>query len=284
MKTRLAEVEVSDRRLGRNINHDPRSLSYLVEPATADQSVVWERHISILDQGNLGSCTGNAETGLLGSSPFYETLGNLTVLDQAFAVALYSLATHIDPYDGEYEPNDTGSDGLSINKAAQQKGLISGYQHAVNLSQALGLIQKGPFIIGTNWTSNLDEPDAEGIVHNPSSGQIRGGHEYVCRERDAARGLWWFDNSWGESFGLKGRFAYDDAGLTLLMGQGGDMTQSVPLTEPSPEPTPPTADPDVLAWWAQVKPWATGHFMTKLTKAHMAAEASLKLAHTKGLR
>jgi hypothetical protein len=38
------------------------------------QTKVWTRRIPVLDQGDLGSCTGNAATGVLGSEPFYGTL------------------------------------------------------------------------------------------------------------------------------------------------------------------------------------------------------------------
>ena len=283
MKIIIPEIRYPGRRLGRNINHDPRSLRFVVRPAKVDKSVAWPRHIPILDQGDLGSCTGNAETGLLGSDPFWPTL-NATIqseLNEDMAVKIYSMATQIDPYAGEYPPDDTGSDGLSVNKAAKQLNFISGYVHATSVDEAKTLIQQGPFITGTDWTTPMDNPDANGIIKKPASGEVRGGHEYVCRERDAERGLWWFDNSWGTSFGKDGRFAYDDAGLAALMARGGDITQSVPLTEPPPTPTP--ADPDLEAWWTLTKPWATGHTFSTKTKAGKAANACIDLAKKKGL-
>src|SRR5215471_13722721 len=206
MKIIIPEIKYPGRRLGRNINHDPRSLRFLVPPAKVDKSMTWPRHIPILDQGDLGSCTGNAETGLLGSDPFFPTLPQGTVLNEDMAVRIYSLATQIDPYEGTYPPEDTGSDGLSVSKAAKQMGFTSGYVHATSVDEAKTLIQQGPFIIGTDWTTNMDSPNSEGIIKKPTGGQVRGGHEYVCRQRDAERDLWWFDNSWGESFGLQGRF------------------------------------------------------------------------------
>ena len=35
----------------------------------------WERVLAVLDQGQLGSCTGNAGTGALGTQPFYDAVG-----------------------------------------------------------------------------------------------------------------------------------------------------------------------------------------------------------------
>ena len=52
----LVEQVIPQRRLGRNLRHDPRSLRYLVQPATVPQTKVWERRIPVLDQGDLGSC------------------------------------------------------------------------------------------------------------------------------------------------------------------------------------------------------------------------------------
>jgi hypothetical protein len=168
-----------------------------------------------------------------------------------------------------------------VSKAAKQLNLISGYVWATSVQEALTLIQKGPFIIGTDWTTAMNQPDTNGIIKKPASGEARGGHEYVCRERDAQAGLWWFDNSWGDSWGKNGRFAYDDAGMSALLARGGDVTQPLPLGEPMPPPAP--VDPDLAAWWADVKPWATSHTFSHKSKAGIAAYASIDLAQKKGL-
>jgi hypothetical protein len=48
--------------LGRNVFHDSRNLSYpWRHSGAAPASTMWTRHGGILDQGDLGSCTGNAE-------------------------------------------------------------------------------------------------------------------------------------------------------------------------------------------------------------------------------
>ncbi len=279
----IPEIKLGKHRLGRHINHDPRSLRFVVPPAKVDKSVVWPRHIPILDQGNLGSCTGNAETGALGCDPFWPTFDAATQasLNEKMAVKIYSLATTIDPYQGQYPPTDTGSDGLSASKAAKQLNFISGYVWATSLAEAMTLIQNGPFIAGTDWTTNMDKPNSEGIIKDPAGGQVRGGHEYVCRERDADKGLWWFDNSWGGTWGKSGRFAYDDAGLTALLGRGGDLTSSVPLTSPPPVPIP--GDPDLVTWWTATKPWATGRTFVAGSKGGVASKACIDLAAKKGL-
>jgi hypothetical protein len=67
-------------RLGRHQWLDARSLAYMIEndvhargKPLRDQE--WERVLVILDQGQLGSCTGNAGTGALGTQRFYDAVG-----------------------------------------------------------------------------------------------------------------------------------------------------------------------------------------------------------------
>lgn len=271
-------------RLGRHVNHDPRSLRYVVPKAVVDKTVKWNRRVPAFDQGNLGSCTGNAEAGCLGTDPFFSTLPNLQI-NEDLAVKLYSLATKIDPYSGSYPPDDTGSDGLSVSKAAKQLGYISGYVHATSVDGCKTMIQQGPFIVGSDWTTNMDAAGSDGIIPNPAGGSVRGGHEYECFARDAEADLWWFWNSWGVTWGFNGTFAYNSAGLAALLLRGGDATQSVPITAPAPTPTPtPTpTDQDLVDWWKATEPWAIEHHSTH-SIAGIAAHACLDLADKKGLR
>lgn len=244
---RIEESVVPGRRLGRHVNHDPRSEAYRVQAAGTPQSKRWARMIPILDQGDVGSCTGNATVGVLGTQPFYGDLAariaaGLT-LDEPEAQKLYSAAEVIDGGQG-YPPEDQGSSGLSVAKAALAAGLISGYQHATSVEEAQTAIQSGPFIVGTNWLTSFDSPDAEGIVTITPTATVRGGHEYECLGWDAQRDLWEFDNSWGTSFGVGGSFFYSSETLATLLAQDGDATPFVPLSQPAPVPVPakPTDD------------------------------------------
>lgn len=252
----LAEEWVAGQRLGRNINHDGRSVAYRVGRAAKPTSAAWERRIPILDQGNLGSCTGNATVGCLGSEPFYsvESPAQEQGLDEALAVAIYSDATKIDDAPGTYPPTDTGSDGLSVAKVARTRGYISGYQHVMSLEEAYAAILDGPFIFGGLWMSGMDTPTSEGIV--TPTGHARGGHEWLAREYDAARDLWKCDNSWSDLWGLNGSFLFDSAAMQWLLGQQGDATTFVPITQPAPVPAPPAPAPTPADFpLPQVQPW-----------------------------
>lgn len=245
-KRRIPERVVPGKPLGRHVNHDSRSLNYLVPeiPKKAVATALWERRTPILDQGNLGSCTGNAACGSLGTDPFFGSLtGKIAAglkLDENEAVALYSAATKLDSAPGSYPPDDTGSDGLSVAKAAKNAGLISAYLHITSVAAAQNAIQTGPFIVGTNWYEGMDNPDSTGLVK--PTGAVRGGHEYLCVGYDADKDLWHFDNSWGTSYGVDGTFCYSSATFKKLLAEQGDATVFVPLAAapfpPNPTPTP----------------------------------------------
>lgn len=246
LRIQLPEIVVPGKRLGRHINHDPQSLRYLVPETSTPGSASWDARIPVLDQGNTGSCTGNATTGELGSEPFFSTLDpSGPPLDEAFALNLYHLATTLDPYDGTFPPDDTGSDGLSAAKAAVQVGDAVGYVHATSIGSAHTLIQHGPFALGLAWRTGCDNPDGRGLISY--SGRVRGGHEVCVVAYDSATNTWTIRNSWGPSWGKDGYCYVTDADLVKILADQGDATQLVPITAPAPVPTPPAPGPSAVS-------------------------------------
>lgn len=280
---KIYHIPSRDPRLKRHIHHDERSrqFAFPTEGLTV-QTVKHLRHIPILDQGQVGSCTGNAGIGDLAVDPLFGALPGSPryALDESGALKLYSDAEVIDG-DGPYPPNDNGSSGLSIAKALKNAGLISGYQHTFSLDAALKALSVTPFIFGTNWYDSMFNPDADGRVH--ISGSIAGGHEIMCRECDAENQRVWFDNSWGESWGVGGRFYLTFEDFGTLLAQQGDVTVLLPLTVPAPTPTPqppaptPTPGDPTATFVAIAKPWAAkrhsgdNRVMAEATKAWLAA-------------
>lgn len=260
-RERILKIQSLDPRLKRHINHDSRSRRYAFNTAGIKlTSVKHTRTIPVLDQGNLGSCTGNAGVGCLGTEPFASSgrVGTYS-LDEAGAVSLYAAATVADDYPGTYPPEDTGSDGLSIAKVLTAAGEISGYQWTFSLDDALKALVVTPFITGTYWYDGMFDPDPFGRVH--PTGSVAGGHEYVADELDVENQRIWFTNSWGTSWGEAGRFwmTWDDYGT--LLSQQGDVTIFTPADKPAPIPTPPPAptpviDPADLALYQAVVDWS----------------------------
>ncbi len=196
-------------RLGRHIEHDPKSRAFEATTRLSPiRSHQWERHVPPFDQGELGSCTGNAMAGCLATGPHYKADRKV---DESLAVEIYSHATRLDYIRGHYPPEDTGSSGLAVAKAASRMGLVHAYHHAFSLHGTLAALSLvGPVILGTAWYAAFDEPvgpQAELRI----GGEVRGGHEVqllgVDVEAKTIRGC----NSWGDGenaqFGPKGESA-----------------------------------------------------------------------------
>jgi hypothetical protein len=269
-------------RLGRHVNHDPRSRQFVFDGSNvALKTVRHSRYIPVLDQGNLGSCTGNAATGALGTGNFFGTLPAGLLLsqdsnvDEQFAVQLYSDATKADPYPGDYPPEDTGSDGLSVAKVLKARGLISGYTHTFSLDDALSALSTQPVIIGINWYESMFDPDGNGLVTISPKSPVAGGHEIVLDEINVEQKLVGSTNSWGTGWGVNGRFYLSFDTFGRLLGEDGDCTVFVPVNKPAPVPVPVPVD-DALANYpsAEVDPWMNSpHWWHKATVASRALKA-----------
>ncbi len=213
-------------RLGRNLWLDARSVLHMIEDnvqamGVPYQSKEWQRVVDILDQGDLGSCTGNAGTGALGTEPFYDVAGKdvLPAADdpsglEEYAVKLYSDATEVDAYAGRYPPEDTGSSGLAICKVLKTRGTIKGFRWARSAYGFIRLLQDGPVLQGMPWYNAFFEPDAKGFIDSnsnwPSSGHA-GGHEVEALgveldTQNVLDSVITYANSWTNSWGDAGRF------------------------------------------------------------------------------
>ena len=205
--------------LGRIVQHDPRSLNFAAPAAPTLKSVTHRRLCPPFDQGQLGSCTGNAMAGLLMTTPTHPRGVKLTEVD---AVKLYSYATTVDDAPGSYPPDDTGSSGLAVAKAAQHYGYITAYAHAFGLDHVLAALVLAPVIIGVNWYEGFDNPDANGWVH--ISGSVRGGHEFELVGLNVHTKSVTAVNSWGSEWGAGGRFRFSWDVLGQLLAEQGDAT------------------------------------------------------------
>lgn len=245
-------------KLGRNIRVDSRSLAFPYQPVSQIQTDGdWKRHVGPFDQGEVGSCTGNAAIGCMATGLYYETTFRKPLdpalpfsLDEAGAVACYEAATVLDSYPGIYPPNDTGSDGTAVAQALKNGGMISGYVHATTGKDAALALGEGPVIVGMKWFNSMFQVGEGGRMTVDRNSGLAGGHEIVFDKIDAGAGQAWFTQSWGPSWGVErdgvpGRawFTLDD--FETLVSDQGDVTVFVPVTAPAPAPAPvpPTPNP-----------------------------------------
>jgi hypothetical protein len=218
----LEEDPIAGQRLGRHIRHDERSRGFAVEAAPLGTltSVRHPRRVAPYNQARLGSCVPNTGCGVLSTEPFTHRY------HEASAIRYYRKVTAVDPWPGQWPPDDTGSDGLSMAKVFLSEGKIARYDHAFSLEAALTALQTTAVMIGMSWLTACDNPDADGLIHY--TGSVRGGHEIEADEVDVERRLVGFTNSWGPDWAAAGRFymSWDDLGTAL--DDQGDVTVLVP--------------------------------------------------------
>jgi hypothetical protein len=214
-------------RLGRHVEHDPRSRAFAVfESELGPIRVVNHRRYGVIfDQGQLGSCTGNALAGAVNTVPLHKS--GARVLVEKDAVSIYEQATIIDSVPGQYPPDDTGSSGLAVCKVGVKLGYLTGYKHAFSIQQALAALTATPVITGVNWYSSFDEPDPEGMVS--IGGEVRGGHEFEVHAilhvgATLAETIVEAENSWGTGWGYRGKFRFTAQTWAELLAQQGDVT------------------------------------------------------------
>lgn len=204
--------------LGRRVQHDPKSLNFAAPELNPVKTKTWRRIGAVLDQGSLGSCTGNAAAQAANSFPLRE---RGRVLRQADAVALYSRATELDPWEGTYPPDDTGSSGLAVAKAGAEKGLWTRYEWAFGFDHALSALMEGPLLVGTYWYNQMFYPDENGFV--TPGGAVAGGHEYLLSGVNVRGKYLIFTNSWGKDWGIGGRFRMSFESFQKLLDEQGDV-------------------------------------------------------------
>jgi hypothetical protein len=260
--------------LGRRVEHDPRSLQFAhgVLPKNAIKSVDWTRRAPIFDQGQVGSCCGNAAAGLVGTDSAART-GLTTVsitgdpnawpVDEELAVEVYKLATTLDNITGAYPPTDTGSSGIGAAKALKKLGLATGYTHAFSIDAVKSALQTGPVMVGTVWLESMFDPTPAGNITVDRKSAVAGGHEYVISAYDASARQFRMENSWSASWGVRGSAWITEADMQWLLSQQGDVTvpawttAPVPTPPPAPAPSPaPDLDPRVVQAAQLMGEWA----------------------------
>lgn len=219
------------RPLGRLPEFDDRSLNYpirtMIGAALPPRSYTWAVN-TVLDQGNVGSCVGNAIAHEIAARPVVRNV------DQAFALDIYHRAQRIDPWPGE---NYEGTSVLAGIKTAAADGHYAEYRWAFGIDDLiLALGYKGPAVLGVTWFSDMFTPDMAQVIR--PTGSPAGGHAILANgisikwpiglakearsitTIDRSRSMVRLHNSWGRSWGLAGEcfIAVDDLGKLLAMG------------------------------------------------------------------
>lgn len=175
------QVEQTDVRLGRQIVHDPESRNYQFARAFGPLEFPKSfRHLYYNPLPNptqtIGNCTG------CDAAVKANTRGNRirnVRLGMEDATRIYSRATQIDPWQGSYPPEDTGSSGLAACKASREQGIIDRYEWIMTGARGvLAALEERPVGVGTYWDRNMFEYDPETLILKEGGG-VAGGHQYT---------------------------------------------------------------------------------------------------------
>ena len=179
----------------------------MTEPA---QSVLWPFSGPVLDQGKIGSCTGNAVTQWSNTEYARAISKRTAYLTEPDAVQVYHLAEKLDGLGAPFY-DDRGSTGDAACSAAVELGWLKGYENVKpTVDGIITALREQPLIVGSTWMSDMFNPDASGLVS--ATGSVAGGHEYVILGFDIPAGVFTCLNSWSDSWGVHGGFCikFDD--------------------------------------------------------------------------
>lgn len=219
----VVRIEQTDPRLGRHIVHDPRSRRFAV---SAPREVAVKRSFrhrvfspTPLPNQTIGNCTG------VDQCVRADAQGNRiqgVILGMPDAVKLYERATQLDPFEGTYPPDDTGSSGLAAAKAATEAGIIERYEWVFGgADQVLATLRDRPVGVGTRWHRDMFTPEPNTFLVRPT-GPIVGGHQWAVigwnQRYQAFEGMCW----WGDDFGSHGMFRIRKDDLATLLADDGD--------------------------------------------------------------
>lgn len=186
-------------------------------PVVPSPDVLWPQMVQ-LDQGDTGHCVGFGWAQYGTSDPVNDLFGDPD------GHALYYECKVIDGEAGK----ENGSNVRSGATAMINRQRIAAYAFAQSTDEITAwLRQHGPLVVGTDWNSDMFDPDPSGRV--VIGGSLEGGHCYLLDGVDAAGQVYSFQNSWGTEWGLHGRFSMSVENFAALLHADGEACAAVEL-------------------------------------------------------
>lgn len=210
--------------LGRvGVWHDPanRGFRALVSPP-ARSPVEYQTWFTraVFDQGSVPSCTAQASTGLLFTSPHLAAARpDLRSYDEpSERDGLYEASKLVDPYPGvDYDGTSTDAPFRIL----RDRGVIGSWRWLFGEPEVREYVRWfGPVVVGTVWLDGMFDPDRHGRLD--VTGPVVGGHAYRIAYFSPSRHAYRIVNSWGRSWGDGGRAWIDADALAALLDQDGD--------------------------------------------------------------
>jgi Papain family cysteine protease len=200
-------------------------------PPAPAQDVTWANAEPVLDQGDYGTCVGNGWAQWGNTAPFDDHYAELD------ARAIYYESTVIGGEPDDPDAPGGGQQGSTVRdgaKAMQKRGRLAAYAFASSVDEVRSYVRDhGPIVMGTDWTSDMFNPDPSGYVH--PTGSVEGGHCYLVVGDLPGESAFRLLNSWSSLWGLGGYFKMQWDDLAHLLAQGGEACAALELALPSAE-------------------------------------------------
>jgi C1A family cysteine protease len=166
----------------------------------------------ILDQGFTSSCVGHAWRQWLSSALMMTKAGPK-------AMAIYQEAQKVDEWEGEDYEGTSVRAGVKVLKAL---GHVASYVWSwdADVLRDYMLSGLGVVVVGTNFYESMFTPDSKGYLK--VEGEVVGGHAYVLGGYSVERQAHRMINSWGTSWGEKGRAWLHHSDLRRLLSEDGE--------------------------------------------------------------
>jgi hypothetical protein len=101
------------------------------------------------------------------------------------------------------------------------RGRLAAFAFATSLAEVNAWLDgHGPVVIGTAWTDDMFQPDAQGFVK--PTGAVVGGHCYLLLDHIDGQAAYLFQNSWGAAWGDHGRFRMRAGDMAALLADQGE--------------------------------------------------------------
>lgn len=210
--------------MGRSIvDHDPRNRNYPVRGVLFKESAhlrekTWRGHYA-WDQGQTPWCVAYSGKGMLNRFPFSKTVDYEIRSNHSFE-EFYRGAQKLDEWEGE---NYDGTSGRGLLRYLSSLGVIREYRWCFGIDDVLRTLSHwGPVSVGTWWAAGMSNPDPARRYVVERTGQYIGGHQYTAIGIDPRNEEVEFMNSWGKTFGDRGRFRMKFSTLDSLLKDQGD--------------------------------------------------------------